>query len=227
MEKNEVRVLIIDDEVLIRQTLRLNLRSAGFTIAEAADGKLGIEKVGEFHPHLVILDLGLPDMNGLDVLKALRQWTRVPIIILTVVDEEEAKVRLLDAGADDYLTKPFGKQELLARTRVALRNSGMIEATPVFESGELTVDLSQRKVSRLGHEVKLTFTEFEVLARLVRARGKVVPSAILLKQVWGSTAEDQGQYLRIYINQLRKKIESNPSSPQHILTETGVGYRIV
>jgi two-component system KDP operon response regulator KdpE len=174
-----------------------------------------------------LLDLGLPDLNGFDVLKELRKWTRVPIIILTVTDNEQTKVALLDSGADDYLTKPFGSKELLARVRVALRNVGLIEATPIFVSDDLEVDLSQKKITVSGSEVKLTATEYEVLSRLVRDHGKIISQKTLLKQIWGSISEDQSHYLRIYINQLRKKIEKNPSEPKHIMTEPGVGYRIV
>jgi two-component system KDP operon response regulator KdpE len=224
---SEVRILLIDDELAIRNVVKMSLDTKGYKVSEAMDGKSGIAKVSEFHPHLILLDLGLPDINGLEVLKELRKWTRVPIIILTVSDEEQIKVQLLDAGADDYLTKPFGANELLARVRVALRNIGLIEATPVFISGDLEVDLSQRKVIVSGKEVKLTATEYEVLSRLVRDHGKVVSQIHLLKQIWGSTAEDQTHYLRIYINQLRKKLEKNPSEPKHILTEPGVGYRLL
>lgn len=224
---DDIRILVIDDEQAIRHILRMSLEANGYKISEATDGKSGISKVTEFHPHLVLLDLGLPDIHGLEVLKTLRKWTRVPIIILTVNDAEEIKVQLLDAGADDYLTKPFGTNELLARVRVVLRNVGLIEATPVFKSDELEVDLSQKKVLVSGKEIKLTSTEYEVLSRLVRDHGKVIAQTQLLKQIWGSLAEDQTHYLRIYINQLRKKLEKNPSEPKHILTEPGVGYRIL
>lgn len=223
----DIRIVIIDDEEVIRNVIKMNLKSNGYVISEAVSGQSGIKLVSEFHPHLVLLDLGLPDINGLDVLKELRKWTRVPIIILTVTDDEQTKVNLLDAGADDYLTKPFGSKELLARVRVALRNVGMIEATPVFISEDLEVNLSLKKVSVSGIEIKLTATEYEVLSRLVRDHGKVIPQMLLLKQIWGSASEDQSHYLRIYINQLRKKIEKNPSEPKHILTEPGVGYRLV
>ncbi len=224
---SDVRILLIDDEQAVRNIVRVSLEGSGFKIGEAIDGKSGIAKVSEFHPHLVLLDLGLPDINGLEVLKTLRKWTRVPIIILTVTDEEHVKVQLLDAGADDYLTKPFGAKELLARVRVALRNIGLIEATPIFVSDDLKVDLSQKKVIVSDKEVKLTATEYEVLSRLVRDHGKVISQSQLLKQIWGSLAEDQSHYLRIYVNQLRKKIEKNPSEPKHLLTEPGVGYRLI
>jgi len=225
--KEEIRILVIDDELAIRNILKMNLENEGYKIREAVDGRSGLEQISDFHPHLILLDLGLPGMSGLEVLKELRKWTRVPTIILTASDDEQTKVILLDAGADDYLTKPFGSKELLARVRVALRNIGMIEATPVFKSDDLEVDLSQKIVLVANKEVKLTLTEYEVLARLVRDHGKVIPQAQLLKQVWGGASEDQSHYLRIYINQLRKKIEVNPSEPKHIITESGVGYRIV
>jgi two-component system, OmpR family, KDP operon response regulator KdpE len=224
----EIRILIIDDEAAVRNVLKMNLHSSGYQISEAVDGKSGLEAIVQFHPHLVLLDLGLPDINGLEVLKQLRRWSRVPIIILTVNDDEQTKVNLLDAGADDYLTKPFGAQELLARVRVALRNVGVIEATPLFKSDDLEVDLSTKRVLVNSQEIHLTTTEYELLARLVRDHGKVIPQMQLLKQIWGRTSsEDQTHYLRIYINQLRKKIEINPAEPKHILTEPGVGYRLV
>lgn len=222
-----IRILIVDDELAIRSVLRTSLESSGYSVVDAVDGKSALAKLNSFHPHLVILDLGLPDMNGIEVLKELRKWTRVPVIILTVSDDESTKVRLLDAGADDYLTKPFGKSELQARVRVALRNIGLIEATPVFKSDDLEVDLAKRKVTVNGTEIKLTATEFEIFSRLVRDHGKVIPQAQILRQVWGHHGEENDHYLRIYINQLRKKIEANPSTPKHILTEPGVGYRLV
>lgn len=224
---NEIRILIIDDESAIRNLLKNNLLQKNYKVQEAVNGKNGIEQARDFHPHLILLDLGLSDMNGADVLKELRQWTRVPVIILTVADSEDLKVKLLDSGADDYLTKPFGINELNARVRVALRNVGLIEATPLFKSNDLEVDLVSRSVRVDDQEIKLTTTEYEVLSRLVRENGKVVSQTKLMKQIWGSLAEDQTHYLRIYINQLRKKIEKKPSEPKHILTEAGVGYRLV
>ncbi len=224
---SDIRVLIIEDESGIRNILRINLVSHGYKIMEAETGKLGLSKALEFHPHLIILDLGLPDISGLEVLKELRKWTFIPIIILTVQDNEEKKVELLDAGADDYLTKPFGTKELLARVRVSLRNHGLIEATPIFQTGNLIIDLSKQLVLRDNVEVKLTKTEFEVLARLVRDHGNIVPQNQLLKQIWGPVGLEQSHYIRIYIKQLRKKLEDNPSDPRHILTEPGVGYRLV
>lgn len=225
--KTALRILIVDDEISIRNLLKMNLVNAQYEVNEAVSGIEALEKAASFHPHLIILDLGLPDMNGLEVLKKLRVWTTVPVIILTVSDDVPTKVTLLDAGADDYLTKPFGPEELLARVRVALRHKEMVEATPIFESGNLRVDLNKRIAYVSEVQIKLTNTEYEVLSRLVRDHGKVVTQSQILKQVWGAVAKDQGHYLRIYIKQLRKKIESNPSEPVHILTEPGIGYRLV
>lgn len=225
--KNEFRVLVIDDEAAVRQVITMNLKSQGYTISEAVNGAEGVQKASDFHPHLIILDLGLPDKNGHDVLKELRAWTTIPIIILTVNDDESTKVRLLDSGADDYLTKPFGPPELLARVRVAVRHHGATEATPVFESDDLKVDLNKKLVLVNGETVRLTKTEYEVLARLVRDHGKVISQTQLLKQIWGVIAEHETHYLRIYIKQLRKKIEVNPAEPKHIITEPGVGYRLI
>jgi len=221
------RILIIDDEKAIRDTLKLNLKSENYSVDEAVNGLEGLDKVKIYHPHLIILDLGLPDRSGLEVLRELRTWTKIPVIVLTVFDDEVTKVKLLDVGADDYLTKPFGPSELNARIRVALRHYGKMEATPVFESGGLKVDLNLRQVTVDLVEVKLTKTEFELLQRLVRDTGKVVPQLKLMKEIWGSQSQEETHYLRIYIKQLRKKIEKNPSEPIHILTEPGVGYRLV
>ena len=224
---SKVKILIIDDEKVIRDTLQIHLRNQNYDICEAISGKEGLERANSFHPNLVILDLGLPDMNGLQVLKDLRQWTQVPVIILTVSDDEDTKVKLLDAGADDYLTKPFGHLELLARVRAGLRHREKIEATPIFESGDLKIDLNAKNIFVDGTPIKLTKTEFELLLRLVRDAGKVVSQSKLLKEIWGVLAQEESHYLRIYIKQLRKKIEKNPSEPKHILTEPGVGYRLV
>lgn len=223
----EVRVLIIDDEQVIRNSLKLILKSQGYVVEEAATGLAGVKAVRNFHPHIVFLDLGLPDMTGLEVLRDIRSWTQVTVIVLTATDDEEMKVKVLDHGADDYLTKPFSSQELLARVRVGLRHSNFTEASTVFTSEDLTVDLNHRRIEVAGQLVKLTQTEFEVLARLVRDNGKVVTQEKIMREVWGGLAAEDTHYLRIYIKQLRKKIEKNPSEPKHILTEPGVGYRLV
>ncbi|MBX2989328.1 MAG: response regulator transcription factor [Bdellovibrionaceae bacterium] len=225
MKEAPVRVLVIDDESAIRNVIRVGLEAQGLSVALAADGAQGLGKALEFHPQVVILDLGLPDMGGLEVLRRLREWTSVPVIILTVNDDEPTKVRLLDAGADDYLTKPFGLPELLARLRVALRHHHAAEATPVIETGDLRIDLNQREVRREGRVVKLTATEYAILSRLARQAGRVIPQSQLLTEIWGIHSADQSHYLRIYIAHLRKKLEKEPSAPRHILTEPGVGYR--
>lgn len=224
---NTPRILIIDDEKAIREVLVRTLKTEMYQVEEACSGHEGLEKTKSFHPNLILLDLGLPDKNGHEILKELRTWTQVPVIVLTVTDDESVKVKLLDSGADDYLTKPFGSPELLARVRVALRHYGNLEATPIFQSGDLKVDLNSRRVEVKDQEVRLTKTEFELLQRLVREAGKVVPQSKLLKEIWGILAQEESHYLRIYIKQLRKKIEKNPSEPIHIITEPGVGYRIV
>lgn len=223
----DIRILIIDDESAVRNALRINLKSHDYSISEAVNGKEGLAAAKTFHPHLIILDLGLPDISGLEVLRELRKWTQVSVVVLTATDDENMKVKLLDAGADDYLTKPFSVQELMARVRVGLRHNNFQEAATVFVSDDLEVDLNLKKVTVGGELVKLTSTEYEVLSRLVRESGKVVTQEKLLKEVWGSLAVEESHYLRIYIKQLRKKIETNPAEPRHILTEPGVGYRII
>ena len=227
MSQQEVRVLVIDDEQVIRNSLKLILQSQNYIVTEAVDGKTGLSKIKEFHPHIVILDLGLPDMTGLEVLRDIRKWTQVCVVVLTATDDDDMKVKLLDSGADDYLTKPFSSQELLARVRVGLRHNNFTEASTVFVSGDLKIDVNNRKVELDAEVVKLTQTEFEVLARLVRGNSKVVSQEVIMKEVWGSLAVEDTHYLRIYIKQLRKKIEKDPSSPVHILTEPSVGYRLV
>lgn len=221
------RILIIDDEPSIRRLLRLNLEARGFEIDEGLSGSEGLKKAEKSHPHLVILDLSLPDIPGLEVLQRLRQWTQVPIIVLTVNDNETSKVQLLESGADDYVTKPFSVQELHARIKVALRHQQNEGATPVFASGDLEIDLAKRSVSKSRQIIKLTATEFEILKRLVLNSGRVVSQEFLLKDIWGKHALDNSHYLRIYIGQLRKKIENDPAKPEHILTEPGVGYRLL
>lgn len=220
------KILILDDEPSIRNILRVNLRGAGYDVAEAKRSEEGLALAASYHPQVVILDLGLPDRNGIDVLREIRGWSQVPVIVLTVSDDEATKVALLEAGADDYVTKPFSVPELLARIKVALRHHQMEGATPIFESGSLRIDLAKREVSVENQVVHLTAKEFELLRLLVKNGGRVVPQEQLLAEIWGQHAKDQPHYLRIYIGQLRKKLEADPSSPKHVLTEPGVGYRI-
>jgi two-component system KDP operon response regulator KdpE len=221
------RILVIDDEPSIRLLLKLNLEAQGFSTEESGSATEGLMKAENSQPHLIILDLGLPDLPGEEVLKRLRQWTQVPIIVLTVNDNELSKVELLDAGADDYVTKPFSTQELLSRVKVALRHQESKGATPVFTSGELEVDLARRLVMRSRQIIKVTATEFEILKRLALGTGRVVSQEFLLKDIWGKHALGNSHYLRIYVGQLRKKIERDPANPEHIITEPGVGYRLL
>lgn len=221
------RILIIDDEASIRLLLKLNLESQGFHVDEARNAKSGLERAVSEHPHLILLDLTLPDGNGIDVLKSLRQWTTIPVIVLTVSDSEISKVQLLEAGADDYVTKPFGIAELAARIKVALRHRQDDGATPLFVSGDLQIDLAKRVLLKNGEIVKLTNTEFEIIKRLTLNSGRVVSQEFLLRDIWGKHALENSHYLRIYIAHLRKKIETDPSDPRHIITEPGVGYRLL
>ena len=228
MSKDEkVRVLVVDDEVTVRSVLRMALLGQGYEVSEASSIKEANELIKVSHPQLLLLDLGLPDGHGRDLVRQVRSWTKTPIIVLTVDDSERSKIALLDAGADDYLTKPFSTGELLARVRAHLRSHDYIEATPIFKSGIIYVDLNLRIVKKDDQVVKLTNTEFELLTLLVRESGKVVSQKTLLNKMWASAGEDQTHYLRIYIKQLRKKLEESPSKPQHILTEPGVGYRLI
>ncbi len=223
---NGARILVIDDELAIRRFLKISLEAEGHTYLEAGTGQNGLVAAATQRPELVILDLGLPDMDGSMVLKRLREWSDVPVIVLTVKDSETDKVALLDAGADDYLTKPFGVPELLARVRVALRHKQSTSAEPVFRTGDLLIDFTDRTVSICGEIIHLTATEYELLRILAQHAGKVITQRQLLKEIWGPQALDQSQYLRVYIAQLRKKLERDPSSPDRIITEPGVGYRL-
>jgi len=219
-------VLVIDDEVQIRRLLRVTLEANGYRVLEAATGNDGIVEAAQRRPDIVVLDLGLPDLDGLAVLKRLREWSRVPVLILTVREADDEKVAALDAGADDYVTKPFSTAELLARLRVALRHIQPPPENAVFRSGNLEVDLASRRTSVLGREVKLTPTEYAFLRLLVRNAGRVVTQRQILTEVWGPKAAEQTHYLRVYAAHLREKLESDPARPELILTEPGVGYRL-
>jgi two-component system KDP operon response regulator KdpE len=219
-------VLVIDDEVQIRKLLHVSLEKQGFIVAEAANGEDGLRMVLGRKPDVVLLDLGLPDRDGASILADLRSWSSVPVIILSVRNAEEEIVRLLDAGADDYLIKPFNTGELVARMRVALRHRGPSEAEAVFRSGKLAVDLANREVTVAGHVVKLTPTEYAFLRILVQHAGRIVTQGQILKEVWGPNAEGDTNYLRVYVTALRKKIEENPQLPELLITEPGVGYRL-
>jgi len=220
------RILVIDDEAAIRRFLHAALSSEEFYLHEAESGHEGLSAAAAFRPDVILLDLGLPDMDGIDVIRRIREWSDVPVITLSVREQEDDKVAALDAGADDYLTKPFGVGELLARIRAALRRSQKHADEPVFESGELKVDLTLRHVFADGIEIQLTPTEYDLLRLLIIHAGKVLTHSQILKQIWGIAYQEQSQVLRVTISNLRKKIEPDPSRPKHITTEPGVGYRL-
>ncbi|HEY3602207.1 MAG TPA: response regulator [Chthoniobacterales bacterium] len=225
MKPNRV-ALIIDDEKQIRRLLRLALESADYNVFEAKTGKTGLEEIAYRRPDVVLLDLGLPDIDGVKVLRHLREWSDVPVLILSVRDEPEEKVAALDGGADDYVTKPFDTAELLARIRAAQRRSLTETGEPVFKSGPLCVDFAARQVKLNGVEIKLTPTEYSLLRVLLQNAGKVVTHRQLLRTVWGEKAESQAQYLRVYVTHLRKKLEADTNAPALIKTEVGIGYRL-
>ena len=219
-------IVIIDDESQIRKILSITLESNGFKVIEAENGKDGIILVATSHPQLVILDLGLPDRDGLTVLKELRTWTNIPVIILSVRNSEEDIVKALDIGADDYLTKPFNTSELLARIRANIRRTIQSEESTVFINGNLKIDLAARIVKKDKEEIKLTNTEYLLLVLLAKNVDKVLTHRFILKEIWGPSAVENSQYLRVFIGQLRKKIEDDYSNPNYIITESGVGYRM-
>jgi two-component system KDP operon response regulator KdpE len=219
------RALIIDDEVQIRRLLRVALEGAGYDVHEADAGQPGLQAVAIVRPEVIVLDLGLPDLDGLTVLQRLREWSTTPVVVLTVRDSESDKVSALDAGADDYVTKPFSTAELLARLRAAQRRALPPEDVSVFTLGELTVDLAARRVTKAGAELKLTATEYALLRLFVRHAGRVLTHRHILREVWGPKSEEHRQYLRVYVTHLRQKIERDPTKPVLIRTEPGIGYR--
>jgi two-component system, OmpR family, KDP operon response regulator KdpE len=226
IEFQERIVVVIDDEVQLRRLLRVSLEANGYKVYEAADGHQGLTEVAARHPDLVLLDLGLPDMDGLEVMGRLREWSSVPIIIVSVRDGEHDKVAALRGGADDYLAKPFSTAELLARLQVALRHSRPSQKETVFTSGPLTVDFVLRSVKVNGHRVKLTKTEYALLRLFVSNAGKVLTHPQIMESVWGPGHRDKTHYLHVYMTHLREKIESTPAKPALLVTETRVGYRL-
>lgn len=220
-------VLIIDDEIQIRRLLKINLEAAGYRVFEAVTGESGLAEAAQRRPDIIVLDLGLPDMDGVSVLKRLREWSNVPVVILSVRDREDQKIAALDHGADDYLTKPFGSGELLARLRVAQRHAQPPLDEAVFRNAHLEVDLTSRTVKVNGKPVKLTATEYALLQLFVRHAGKVLTHRQILKEVWGPNYVEQTHYLRVYMTHLREKLEKNPSAPELLVTESGVGYRLM
>ena len=220
------RILVVDDEAAIRRLLATVLESSGFVVHLVENGSLGLAAAAAVRPDLILLDLGLPDLDGVEVIRRLREWSQTPIIVLSVREREDDKVGALDAGADDYLTKPFGVPELLARIRGSLRRVVGQAPEPVFRSGGLEVDLARRLVSVAGQEVQLTPTEYEILRLMVTHAGKVLTHRQLLSRIWGASHLEQPHVLRVNISNLRRKIERDPSRPSLLLTESGVGYRL-
>jgi two-component system KDP operon response regulator KdpE len=220
------RILIVEDEAQLRRALGINLRARGYDVGTAADGTTALVAAGRQPPDLVILDLGLPDMDGVEVVHGLRGWSAVPIIVLSARDAQVDKVAALDAGADDYVTKPFGTDELLARIRAALRRAAPADTDPVVETAAFTVDLAAKRVTTPNGEIRLTPTEWHLLEILARNPGKLVGQKQLLQEVWGPAYTTETNYLRVYMAQLRHKLESDPSRPRHLITELGLGYRL-
>jgi two-component system KDP operon response regulator KdpE len=225
---NGARILIIDDEPQIRKLLKVTLQVHNFEINESSSGEDGVYQASIVHPDLIVLDLGLPDISGMEVLRRIREWSPIPIIVLTAKDREEDKITALDSGADDYVTKPFSMGELVARIRVALRHVAKSANEPILQFGNLVIDLAQRLVELDGNRLKLTPTEYELLKILASNAGKVITQRQLLQQVWGGHHhESDSHYLRIYIGHLRKKLEEDPTRPKFIETEPGIGYRFL
>jgi two-component system KDP operon response regulator KdpE len=219
------RVLVVDDEPQILRALGINLRARGYDVELASDGEKALDVAARQHPDVVVLDLGLPGIDGVDVIRGLRGWSQVPIVVLSVRDREADKVAALDAGADDYVTKPFGMDELLARLRAALRRATPAEEEAVVETPDFSIDLAAKKVHREGEEVRLTPTEWHVVEVLVRNRGRLVSQTQLLQEVWGPQYHDETNYLRVFMAQVRRKLEPEPSRPRYFITEPGMGYR--
>lgn len=227
MTEDARRILVVDDEAPIRRYLRVVLGAQGYALFEAANGQEAMDSVPGNRPDLIILDLGLPDIDGVEVTRRLREWSQTPIIILSVREGESDKIAALDAGADDYLVKPFGTGELLARIRAALRRQADEAEEPVLQAGRLRMDLSRRLVTVEDREITLTPTEYDLLRILLRNAGKVITHRLLLRQVWGPAYENETHLLQVNVSNLRRKIEPDPSSPSPIRTEPGVGYRLV
>lgn len=223
---NAKKILIIDDESSIRKLLRVSLEANGYQIIEAQTGNEGIQKITEERPEIVLLDLGLPDKSGLSIINEVRQWSSVPIIVLTVLDQDQTKIEALDGGADDYITKPFSIPELLVRIRVALRHALPLDQSTILKCGPIEMDLDAHIVKVHQQTVKLTATEYDILKVLLRYKGKVVTHRLLLKEIWGPNSVEHVHYLRVYLGNLRKKLKVDEGEHEYISTEPGVGYRL-
>lgn len=220
------RILVVDDEPQIRRALGINLRARGYEVDLATDGAQALALAARVHPDLLVLDLGLPDIDGVDVIRGVRGWSQVPIVVLSVREQESDKVAALDAGADDFVTKPFGMDELLARIRAGLRRGLAVdEVAPVIETAAFTIDLGSKRVSRDGAEIRLTPTEWQLVEILVRHAGKLVSQPQLLREVWGPDYGTETNYLRVFMAQVRRKLEPDPAAPRYFHTEPGMGYR--
>jgi two-component system KDP operon response regulator KdpE len=226
-EPRKPEVLVIDDEIQIRRLLRVTLEAGGFAVRDCDCGQVGLSEIAFRRPEIVVLDLGLPDVPGVEVLRRLREWTQVPVLILSVLGHEDDKVAALDAGADDYLTKPFNGRELLARLRVMLRHAQPDSGVSIVRFGSIEIDFTSRSVTRRAQEVPLTAKEYALLRLLVTHRGKVLTHRQILRDIWGPKAEEQTHYLRVYIDRLRRKLEDTPRKPRYFNTVLGVGYRFV
>jgi two-component system, OmpR family, KDP operon response regulator KdpE len=226
-ETQKPEVLVIDDEIQIRRLLRVTLETGGFVVRDCDSGQLGLSEIALRRPDIIVLDLGLPDISGVEVLKRLREWTQVPVLILSVLGGEDDKVAALDAGADDYLTKPFNGRELLARLRVMLRHTQPDDGISIVRFGAIEIDFTRRIVSKRNQEVPLTAKEYTLVRVLVSHRGKVLTHKQILRDVWGPAAEKRTHYLRVYLDRLRRKLEDDPKHPKFFVTVLGVGYRFV
>ncbi|HTB81021.1 MAG TPA: response regulator [Opitutaceae bacterium] len=222
-----LRLLVVDDEVQIRRLLRLALEAADYDVYEADTGQLGLSEAAGMRPDGVVLDLGLPDLHGREVLRRLREWSQVPVLVLTVQDGEDDKIAALDAGADDYLTKPFSGRELLARLRAVLRRTQPADEESIVRFGDVEINFTTRIVLRAGAEVKLTAKEYDLLRYLAQHCGRVVTHQQILRELWGAHAEDSTHYLRVYMTHLRQKLEEDPRAPKFLKTDAGIGYRLV
>jgi two-component system KDP operon response regulator KdpE len=221
------KILIIDDESQIRRILKISLEAEGFSVVEAENGRDGVIQAASVHPQLIILDLGLPDKDGMVILREIREWSTLPVLILSVRNTEEDIVSALNSGADDYLTKPFNAAELLARIKANLRRTTQIQESTIFTNGSLKVDLISRVATKDEVELKLTATEYSLLVLFAKNIGKVLTHRFILKEIWGPSYVEHSQYLRVYLGQLRKKIEDDPAKPKQLITESGVGYRMI
>ena len=226
MTENTYRILVVDDETEIRRFLRASLKTHQHQVVEAENGTMAITQLRNQDPDLIILDLGLPDIDGVEVTRRVREWSQIPIIILSVRSREIDKIEALNAGADDYLTKPFGVGELLTRIQVVMRRGVNIGKLPIYQVGDLVVDLDHHQVTRSGEQIDLTPIEFDIFSILIQNAGKVVPQRRIIQKIWGAAYEDDSRLLRVNISNLRRKIEPSPSQPSYILTELGIGYRL-